>query len=162
MERGAKFCLYSIGFLVVVIISMYVWKITAVKTVEKQAQQVISENTREFLRLTATPLGWAVRKEMLTGNYGQINEYLVQFVKEPGIKQIMVVKSDGIIAVSTDKKLEGTAFSSLYPKEILDYDKTTVSDGELGNIQVIVPIMGFDKKLGLLLLIYKPQTNRLL
>lgn len=93
MESRKK-CLYIIGVLLVLLFITYLWKTIAVKNVQKQmetrqiqliekSQQVITEKTRYFLRLTTTPFVWAIRKEMLRENYEQINEYLNQFVKEP-------------------------------------------------------------------------------
>lgn len=93
---------------------MYVWRMITVKNMEAQrarlvqrSQQVVTSKTVDLLRLATIPLVWAVRKEMLRDNYDQINDYLTRFIKEPHIKQILVVKSDGSVAVATDKKVEG-------------------------------------------------------
>ena len=96
-----------------------------------------------------------VRKEMLKDNYEQIDEYITRFVKEPSIKQILVVKSDGTIAVATDKKIEGTLFSSLFPQELMEQNEISLFDDKEGNIRIAAPIMGLDTKLGLLVMIYK-------
>lgn len=169
MKESGKKYLYVIGVLVVLVFIMYLWKTIAVKNVQKQmeaqqiqliekSQQVITEKTRYFLRLTTTPFVWAIRKEMLRENYEQINEYLNQFVKEPHIKQILVVKSDGTVAVATDKKLEGVAFSSLYPNELMEKNEIVITDDKKnGNILVVSPIMGLNKKLGMFLMVYEPE-----
>ena len=113
MVQSAKLYLYTIGILVVLLICMFVWKNIAVRDVKKtkeaqysklaeKSQRVITNKTHELLRLTTIPLVWVVRREMINENYGQINEYLNRFVKEPHIKQIVVVKSDGTIAIATD------------------------------------------------------------
>lgn len=167
VPSGKKY-LYVIGVLVVLVFIMYLWKTIAVKNVQKRmeaqqiqliekSQQVITEKTRYFLRLTTTPFVWAIRKEMFRENYEQINEYLNQFVKEPHIKQILVVKSDGTIAVATDKKLEGVAFSSLYPNELMEKNEIFITNDKNGNILVISPIMGLNKKLGMFLMVYEPE-----
>lgn len=171
MESRKK-CLYIIGVLLVLLFITYLWKTIAVKNVQKQmetrqiqliekSQQVITEKTRYFLRLTTTPFVWAIRKEMLRENYEQINEYLNQFVKEPQIKQILVVKSDGTVAVSTDKKLEGGAVSSLYPKELMEKDELVITDDKNGKILVVSPIMGLNKKLGMFFMVYEPEKINL-
>lgn len=139
--------------LVISIFIMYIWKINAVKNVQERmeakqiqiierSQQVMTEKTSYFLRLTTTTFVWAIRKEMLRENYEQINEYLNQFVKEPHIKQILVVKSDRTVAVATDKKLEGVAISSLYPTELIEKNEIEITDDQNGNILIFFPIMG--------------------
>ncbi len=168
MKQSGKKNVYVIGILVVLVFIMYIWKINAVKNVQERmeakqiqiiekSQQVMTEKTRYFLRLTTTTFVWAIRKEMLRENYEQINEYLNQFVKEPQIKQILVVKSDGTVAVATDKKLEGVAFSSLYPVELLEKDEIEIMDDQNGNILILSPIMGLNKKLGMLFMVYEPE-----
>lgn len=168
MKESGKKYLYVIGVLVALVFAMYLWKTIAVKNVQKQMEdrqvqliekshQVITEKTRYFLRLTTTTFVWAIRKEMLRENYEQINEYLNQLVKEPQIKQILVVKADGIIAVSTDKKVEGAAFSSLYPNELMEKNEIVITDDKNGDMLVIAPIMGLSKKIGMFFMVYEPE-----
>lgn len=170
MEQSNKKFFYIIAALAVLLIGMYAWKAIAIKNIQKanesqrlqlveKHQQDVTEKTRYFLNLTTTPFVWAIRKEMLKENYEQINEYLIQFVKNPRIKQIIVVKSDGTVAVSTDKKLEGAPFSSLYPQEFLEKTESAVSNDDQGNILIISPIMGFDKNLGTFLMVYQPEKG---
>ena len=167
MKESGKKHLYVIGVLVVLVFIMYLWKNVAVKNVRERmeaqqiqliekSQQVMTEKTRYFLRLTTTTFVWAIRKEMLRENYEQINEYLNQFVKEPHIKQVLVVKSDGTVAVATDKKLEGVAISSLYPNELIEKNEIEITDDQNGNMLILSPIMGFNKKLGMFLMVYEP------
>lgn len=168
MEKSGKKYLYMIAIFAVLLLGMYLWKIIAVNNVQKKteaqrievmekSQQIIAEKTRYFLRLTTTPLVWVIRKEMLKENYEQINEYLNMFIKEPHITQIIVVKSDGIVVAATDKKLEGVAFPSQYPKEYLEKNEIFITDGQDGRIVVISPIMGLSKKLGTFLMTYEPE-----
>lgn len=168
MEQNRKGYLYVIGILIILLIGMYFWKTLAVRSVEKKgdarkaqivekSRQLITDKTEYFLRLTAMPFIWAIRKEMLRENYEQINEYLAQFVKEPHIKQVLIARSDGTITVATDKKLEGTALSSLYPQQLIGADEIVLSDDKSGNILVVAPVMGFNKKLGVFLMVYEPE-----
>lgn len=168
MEQSKKGYLYVIGVLIILLVGMYFWRTFAVRGIEKKmevqkvqiiekSRQVITDKTKYFLRLTATPFIWAIRKEILRENYEQINEYLIQFVKEPHIKQVLIARSDGTIAVATDKKLEGAALSSLYPQEFIGTDEIALSDDKSGNIIVAAPVMGFNKKLGIFLMVYEPE-----
>lgn len=168
MEKSWKKYLYIIAVFVVLLLGMYLWKIVAVNNVQKKieaqrmeviekSQHIIAEKTRHFLRLATTPLVWAIRKEMIKENYEQINEYLSMFIKEPHIKQILVVKSDGMVVAATDKKLEGVAFPSQYPKEYLEKNEMFITDKKDGGTVVISPILGLSNKLGTLLIVYESE-----
>jgi hypothetical protein len=168
MNASSKKYFYVIFILLVALGGMYIWKTMAVKNVGQEQEsrrlqwveithQTVAKNTRQFLRLAAIPLVWAIRSEMLKENYEQINEFLVQFVKEPHIRQILVAKIDGTVVVATDKKMEGAEFSSLYPGKFLDENETAVADDGMGNIFVISPIMAFNRKLGIFFLVYEPE-----
>jgi hypothetical protein len=146
--------------LVVAIAGMYLWKNIAVTCVKAQlaekAGQVIADQNGSLLRLAVVPLVWAVRTEMISGNYAQINQYLSQFVKEKNMKGIVVAKPDGTIVVATNKKLEGAPVASVFPPSVLLEDKTTVTTLENGDIMVVSPVMGLSEKLGVLILLYTP------
>jgi hypothetical protein len=146
--------------LVLAIAGMYLWKNIAVNSVKDQLAertgQIITDQNRSLLRLAVVPLVWAVRTEMINGNYDQINQYLSQFVKEKNMKGIVVAKPDGTIVVATNKKLEGAAVASVFPPSVLQEDKTTVSTQENGDIMVVSPVMGLSEKLGVLILLYTP------
>jgi hypothetical protein len=166
--ENKRIYLYTTGILLVSLIGMFIWKVIAVKNMEKKmeaqrvklverSEQIVSDNTRDFLRLTTIPLVWAVRKEMIKENYDQIDEYLTRFIKERNMKQILVVKSDGTIAVATDKKIEGMSVSSLYPTQIMEQGDINISVDKDGNLQVVAPIMGLNARIGTLILIYQVQ-----
>lgn len=168
MEQGHKKYLYVIAVLLVLLVGMYFWKVMAVKNVREKldaqkiqviekAHQALSDNTRYFLRLATTPLTWAIRKELLRENLEQINDYTIQFVKDPHVKLILVVKEDGMVAVSTDKSKEGVAFSSLYPVGLLEKDEIVITEEKNGTLLITAPIMGLNKKLGMLLMSYEPE-----
>jgi L-lactate utilization protein LutC len=161
----AHWCLITILILVLAVAGMYVWKNVSVNSAKAQltesANRVITEQNRSYLRLVAVPLVWAVRSEMIRDNYDQINQYLNQFVKEQNMKVIVIAKPDGIIEVSTNKKLEGTSVTGVFPSSVLQEEKTMVSSLEGGDIMVVSPIMGISEKLGTLILLYTPPSYTL-
>ncbi|MBU4267504.1 MAG: hypothetical protein KJ808_01440 [Acidobacteria bacterium] len=168
MEQSSKKYFYVIAVLLVALSGMYLWKTFSEQDVQKKQevqrqqlvekyQKTITEKTRYFLRLATTPFVWAIRKEMLRENYEQINEYLLQFIKEPHIRRILVAKSDGTVVVATDKKLEGLMFSSLYPADFLEKNEMVITDEKNGDILIISPIMAFNNKLGIFLMVYESE-----
>jgi L-lactate utilization protein LutC len=148
--------------LVLAVAGMYVWKNVAVNSAKAQvsesANRIIAEQNKSYLRLVAVPLTWAVRSEMIRNNFDQINQYLNQLVKEKNMKEIVVAKPDGTIVVATNKKLEGTSVTGVFPSSVLQVDKTTVSSLEGGDIMVVSPVMGLSSKQGVLILLYTPQS----
>ncbi|MBN2399156.1 MAG: hypothetical protein JXI33_02315 [Candidatus Aminicenantes bacterium] len=168
MNPSSKKYWVVIIVLLVAMGGMFLWKTIAEKklrqeqTAQRQqwaevTRQTITENARQFLRLAAIPLVWAIRSEMLKENYEQINEFLIEFVKESHIKMILVATVDGTVVVATDKKLEGAAFSSLYPGGFLEKNETTVADDASGNIIIASPVMAFNRKLGIFFMVYEPE-----
>ncbi len=151
--------------LVLAIAGMYLWKNVAVYRAKAQlterAGQIITDQNKSLLRLAVVPLVWAVRTEMMGGNYNQINLYLTQFVKEQNVKEIVVAKPDGTIVAATDKKLEGASVASVFPPSVLQEDKTILSTQENGDIMVVSPVMGLSEKLGVLILLYTPPRYSL-
>lgn len=156
----AHWRLITILILVLAVTGMYLWKNVAVNSARAQltesANRVITEQNRSYLRLVALPLVWAVRSEMIRDNNDQINQYLNQLVKEKNMKVIVIAKPDGIIEVSTNKKLEGTSVTGVFPPLVLREEKTMVHSLEGGEIMVVSPIMGISAKLGTLILLYTP------
>ena len=161
----AQWRLIIILLLVIDVAGMYVWKNVAVNraTVQltEKAGRIITDQNRKFLRLAVVPLVWAVRSEMIRENYDQINLYLNQFVKEQNMKEIVVAKPDGAIVVSTNKKFEGKPVTDIFPASVLQEDKLMVSTLENGDIMVASPVMGLSTKVGVLILLYTPESYNL-
>lgn len=159
ISKQTKIYLILAGCFVALFIGMFIWKALAVRSVENRCQLALEKKTQELLRLSGIPFSWAVRREMIAENFDQINEYLNLLVKEPHIKLIVVAKADGVIAAATDKKLEGTMLSARFPEELLRLDALTIDAGENGEMRVAAPIMGFNSRLGLMILIYASEKT---
>jgi hypothetical protein len=157
--------LYLILFLVAVILAVYVWKVFAVRSVrgEMDAQRVelvdasrraLTVQTAEMLRLAAIPLAWAVRAEAIQENYEQIHDYFARFVKERFVTGIALVGADGTVRAATDKKLEGQPATGVFDPSLLHVQDVVVSDSGEGDIRVAIPILGYQARLGTLILSY--------
>ena len=145
--------------------AMYLWKNNAVNStreeVTAQAARVIAERNIEFLRLVSVPLVWAVRGEMMRGNYDQINQYLINFVREPHVQDVILAKADGVILLATNKRLEGTPVKDSFPASVLQVEKATVSSLEGKGLMSASPVMGLNRKLGVLIVVYAAPENTL-
>ena len=154
----------------VLIAGIWIWKAIEIGNLNKQAvneRQAIKAQastqlmqTHEMhLKLLAKPLIWALRTEMLRGNLSQVNLYLNDMVKEQGIQRMIIADSKGKIIASTNKKDEGQPFSTFGKEETLTNDQTSVTSGDGGSLIMTSPIMGFNNRLGTLLIKYSvPQS----
>ena len=108
-----------------------------------------------WLHLLAEPLSWVVRQELLVDNVEQIHRYLAQYVKHESIDLMVVTDHVGQIISATDKNLEGLAGHEILSQAGLATDEILIIP-ELDHLNVYVPLMGFDKKIGNLY--FKHQT----
>ena len=99
------------------------------------------------VELTVKTFSWAVRSELMRENMDQVNQLMNAFVQEPNIQNVKLIDQGNVrIVISTNKKEEGQEFEN---KELLNIDRTTTfKDTSL--IRIVTPIMGLNKKLGLL------------
>ena len=99
------------------------------------------------IELTVKTFSWAVRSELMRENMDQVNQLMNTFVQEPNIQNVKLIdQEDARIVISTNKKEEG---QEIVNKELLSTDSsTTFKDTSL--IRIVTPIMGLNKKLGLL------------
>jgi hypothetical protein len=153
----------------VLIAGLWIWKAIEVNGVRKEAEQekervrqtavnLITATRAEHLELLAKPFVWAVRSEMLRGNIEGVNLYLQDMVKEKNFQRIQVADAQGVVVASTDKKTEGKPIGE--GGGSLSTDSTTVH--HVGDSTWIIssPIMGFNNRLGTLVIDYaNPRPN---
>jgi len=153
------------ALLILALIGTYVWKDVAVSrakaNIADRAAGEITRHNLSYLRLVAVPLVWMVREEMMKGNYDQINQYLARFVREPNMKEVLVVRPDGKVAAATNKKREGGPAKDLFPPETLQADTITVTTRPDGMFIVAAPVMGLNERLGVLILVAAPPEYSL-
>ncbi len=172
MSTSHKTCMYIIVVLVAVAVGIYLWKIISENNLRQnmenqrtvlveRAQLIMDNKTNDLLNLMTVPFVWAVRREMIRENYDQINEYLTQFVRQHEIKKIVVVDTNSIIVAATDKKQEGKPFSTYYQQEYLERMDINIANDSEGNIQIVAPIMGLNRRIGTLMMTYVPELLNL-
>ncbi len=165
MSKKLGFCWYLVFILIIVAAGMYLWGYVKVKQMEKtvkekeivmveRAQLMVNENAQNLLKATALPLVWAIRKEMIRGNFEQINEYMERLVQEKGFKTILLVDASLKILLSTDKRMQGQRFADYYPVEILQVNDISISTDSF-NIRVVAPVTGLNSRLGTLVIEYQ-------
>ncbi len=166
MQLSAKYAGALIGLIVVVI----VWKFIAVGKVESDMAKKL-ENERVMIKQQAREyadtqyareeerfgqvLSWAVRGELIRNNLDQIDQYLGEIVKMKDTERVVLINEEGQLLVSTDKRLEETKGTELFPKEILNLQKITIKSDVDGRKILVIPVMGLNKKIATVVVSYK-------
>lgn len=160
---------YGLVFLGIIVI-IFAWKQIAVGKVEsdmakklENERAVITQQAREYAdkqyikeeERFGQILSWAVRGELIRNNLDQIDQYLSEIVKMRDTERVVLINEDGQLLVSTDKRLEETKGTEIYPKEILNLQKITVKSDVDGKKLLVVPVMGLNKKIATVVVSYK-------
>jgi hypothetical protein len=142
----------------IALIVVFIWFSVKIRVNEKnfnnEKTQLITqyESTIDSLQIAqlefATKVfSWSVRSELLRNNSENLNQLLSVFVKESGADLVQLIKpEDKMVLLSSDKKFEGNPY-----KGNLDFElKESTIIREENNLQLIVPVMGFNNKIGIL------------
>jgi hypothetical protein len=168
IEVSRRTALYIAGGVVVLIAALFIWKAIQLNGVQsdfekKQAallQQVQTDymaSQRASFKAMAKAYVWAVRKEMLSGNLEQMNQYGNEMVKEKNFVYIMVADPGGKILASTDKKYQDKNLGVLVKNPaVFNTDSMLVLAHADSVTEIAAPVMGLDKKLGIVYIKYDP------
>jgi len=124
------------------------------KDLTAQADTALAVQNKMMLAMSAKPLIWAIRSEMLRNNLDEINVFNTDLVKEKNVMEITVLNAVGKIINSTDKKLEGAMATENY-MQYLSADSVKVFNLSDSTSRLVAPVMGYQSKLGVVILNYK-------
>lgn len=122
---------------------------------KEEKTQLITKNQIEKdsmkiaqLEFATTVLSWSVRSELPRNNTDNINQLITAFVKKSGADLVQLIKPENnSVLLSSDKKFEGMPYSKKLDNNLT---KTTVVK-EDGMVRIIVPVMGLNSKIGILI-----------
>ncbi len=149
--------------LILIIIGVFLYSMIRVSTLESRHEKQTSELITEYnakidsvtfsnMKLTVRVFTWAVRSEMIRENTEQVNHFFSEFIKEPKVIKIQLISHDvSEVLISTDIKDEGKLVDD---KDYLVNTLHTKVEPE--GIKFINPVMGMDKKLGVLVVVMEP------
>ncbi len=144
--------------LLLVILALLVYHMIKINNLEnvfiEQTETLKIEHAQQLdslkivnLKQTINVFSWAVRSEMSRNNLEQVNQFFLSFIKENDIRVISLINPENAqILLSTDKKNEGQEITD---KQILNVNELKLLEGS-ETLQVVVPIMGLNKKIGVL------------
>ena len=123
-----------------------------------QQQEALDAQARNMLRLTAPPLAWAVRAEMMRENLSQVDDYFREFVREEGVQSIFLIDKENKVVLATNRKLETQPADQVVSHSIQDAESVLIEKSD-ATLRMGVPIMSFNEKMGILVVDYEPLTN---
>lgn len=144
--------------LAIALLVLWFWKNNQMTTLKSDANNLITQNKTEGLKQLSKAYIWAIRKELMANNIEQINLYAIDMVKEQGFQSIITCNNKGIVISATNKKQEGKLFSTIGKQEYLELQETKVESVNDSTLVVASPIMGFNSKLGTLIIELNNKT----
>ncbi len=160
--------LVAVCIVVILFAALWIWKgieISNLKEenekqqagIRKQAEDFLSQTDTRYLKLVTKPYVWAIRTEMMKGNMEAVNLYANDMIQEKNFQMISVVDENGKVVSSTDKKLEGQSYTPVSGKTNLTTDSTVVDRIEENKVAIASPVMGFNKRIGTVIMVYTPE-----
>jgi len=156
-----------ITFLIAVIVILSLWAFIKISLLENKFKKdtlklksdyenKIDSLTTKQLMLSSKVFSWAIRSELTRENKEQVNQFFLNFIKEPGVSKVEFVNAlDGRVMLSTNKKDEGLVFPNqvaLATTETINYRNDSV-------LSIVSPVMGLNNKLGILVIEYNLKLN---
>ena len=91
---------------------------------------------------------WAVRSELIRGNLEQVEQFFIEYLKIEDIVKVQLINPENnTISTSTDRKDNGEL---VYDKQIINAESIVIISND-DSYLLVNPIMGLDRKLGILL-----------
>ncbi|GAB3550053.1 hypothetical protein [Spirosoma fluminis] len=155
--------LYGVIALLVVGIGYLLYRnIRLTNEAEQQRSQLrttVQENQlntdRQQLMFGMKTFVWAVRNAMLQNKPGEINEYFNTLVKDRGVQEVLLIDPAGKVTISTNKKNQGIAFASRFPGYLLQQEDVYFNNKK--PYELSAPVTGPNKRLGTLVMFYRPM-----
>lgn len=169
---GSRILLVTVLIATGLFIGLWIWKSVQISNIRKQSatemqllkEQVttqIRQSEELHLKALAKPFVWAVRSEMLKNNISQVNLYINEMVKEKNFQKVVVTNEKKVAILSTNKKDEGKEFILTGKANYLWADTTSVENINDSLLVMTSPIMGFNNRLGTLVVIYNSQLPKI-
>ncbi len=131
------------------------------KALIKKANAEMVESQKASLKLFSKPLAWSIRTELLRGSNDQVDLLINDVVREKGLEFLHLLGNDGKVTFTTNRKLIGGELDLSKAAGYLGADTTSVYMENDSLIVLVAPVMGYDSRLGSLVIGYKPTLPEL-
>ena len=133
----------------------YSIEINMIKEDTAMQVKIMNENN---IKLVSRILSWAVSDAIKSGRKNDAINYMILTVKEKNFKQIHVVDMNGIVILSTDKKMEGSPFINPFPDEAIPVDSVKLRLLPSGEYIAASSMYNVDTRHGVLVITVLPDT----
>lgn len=162
--RQRKLLIYLVVAFAVILAAMFGWKELSLFRLEhriakereaEHAEMALHESqirdaavarVTEMLDLFSMPLAWSIRAEAMKQDYAQIEEYMLQLIKQPSVLGAAFVDNDGVVRLATDRKYEGAQAQQLYG-DLLNADEVVLRELD-GQLRLMIPVVGLSERIG--------------
>lgn len=127
------------------------------KALIKKANAEMIESQKASLKLFSKPLAWSIRTELLRGSNDQVDLLINDVVREKGLEFLHLLGNDGKVTFTTNSKLIGGELDLSKTAGYLGADTTSVYMENDSLIVLVAPVMGYDSRLGSLVIGFKPS-----
>lgn len=169
-RRGRTTCLIALALLAALAIGLFVWRGVEARQAEQrlaaqrvelaaQSEQELQARTNELLRLLAAPIAWAVHGPLANKELGPINGLFNQLVRDPNLREVMLIDNQGQVLAATDKARLGAPLGDDIPAEGREHNTPTVLPRTAGTAFLFVPIMEPNNRLGTVVVYYQPAPD---
>ena len=111
----------------------------------------------QLLALTAQPLAWALRTELIANDATDVDAYLARLVQEPHVRRVAIIDLAGNVASASDQKLVGQPAAVAFAGATVSATApSVVQRGD--DLVLVVPIMHLDQQLATLILEYAGES----
>lgn len=160
--------------LLVLLLIVFVWQSFAVATAERRleterralVEQQASRHTAageatqradsQSRQLFGTALAWAVRAEMIRGNFDQIDQYFSALVRTEGLDLALLAAPSGTVLVASDRAYVDAPLPAGFPTDLLRAEAIQTLPGGDGSERLAIPIHGLNARLGTVILVLQP------
>lgn len=129
-----------------------------ISLIKEDASKYVKNMNENNLKIISRVLSWAVSDAITSGQLKDAAEYMILTVKENNFKQIMVVNPEGMVIMSTDKKLEGNPFVNPFPDEALPADSVKLRTLPSGDYMIASSMYKVDVRHGVLIITASPDS----
>ena len=122
---------------------------------QARAREAFSSHSEDAHRLFGTALSWAIRSALTRNDYGEIEQYFSELVKNQRIRLAVLSDPEGKLVLATDGNMKGSAFTQHFPAALLNERAVAVHPGEGQLKRLVMPIQGLSAPLGTALVVYE-------
>lgn len=116
----------------------------------------LKNNQENDLKLVAKSLAYAAANRIIFDDWEEIDTYFQQFVKSTNILEVFLLQDDGLVMVSTNKKLEGDYFTDTKINTMQETERTILLQDDKGRNLVVAPVVMKENRQSTLVIVYQP------